>query len=109
MYCSDAARIKSVLVNDSTGSPVTVVSGVSTQTINVMALDLTLSSPTTLDIRSNTTSLSGPQTLASKVLDFRRLTNNQMASWYDCNKGEDLRLDAGSAVQVTGTIWYVQE
>lgn len=109
MYCTDVSRLQRALINDATGNTLAVVAGVANKAIHVFFLDLALASSTTIEWKSNTTSLGGPQTMTAKVVDFQKLTNQQLVSIYDCAVGASLNLVPGSAVQISGFILYSQE
>lgn len=109
MLATDTDRISSVLLNQSGSTAITVVAAVASQAVRVLALDITLAAPTTFELRSNATSLTGPQTLQAKIMDFLLISGGRLAARYECAVGEALNIYLGAGVQISGRIWYVQE
>ena len=107
-FLTDMNRMKRVVINTAAGGTIAAIAGVSGQTIRVYACELVFASSTTLDFKSAATSLTGPQTLLAKVLDFLRIGSG-IYPRYVCASGETLNLVVGAAVQLSGVIYYTQD
>lgn len=79
----------------------TVIAAQSGRNIEVLGLLLSLASETTVQFKSGSTAISGPQTMLSLLLDEKAA-----GRWYVTNQGEAFVISLGAAVQTGGTIWY---
>lgn len=108
MYARDISRLQHKLVNTSAGGTLECIAAVSGERISIYAVELVLASATTVEFKSGLTSLTGPQTLTSKVLDFLAALD-AMYPRYVCTVSEAFNITFGSAVQCSGVIYYTQE
>lgn len=79
----------------------TVIPAQTGKYIEMVRLVLSLASETTVQFKSGSTALSGPQVMLAVVLD-----EMDAGAWYITNKSEAFVISLGAAVQGGGTIWY---
>jgi hypothetical protein len=94
--------LTAVPVNLSSSGDSTIVSGIPSVVIAVHRVVLAAASPVTIQFKSNTTELSGPQSVSQIGLSA------SATPYYETTAGEGLVISLGSAIQVGGTIWYKQ-
>lgn len=94
--------LTAVPVNLSSSGDNTIVSGIPSVVIAVHRVVLAAASPVTIQFKSNTTELSGPQSVSQIGLSA------SATPYYETTAGEALVISLGAAVQVGGTIWYKQ-
>jgi len=78
----------------------TVIAAQSGKTIAVHRMKLSLAFEETVQIKSGSTALSGPETMAAQVLDYSD------EPYYRTAAGEAFVISLGGAVQCGGTVWY---
>lgn len=78
----------------------TVIAGQSGRIISVYRVKMSLAVETTVQIKSGSRALSGPETMAAQVLDY----SDQ--PYYRTGAGEALVVSLGTSTQCGGSIWY---
>lgn len=109
MLLRDRTRLTRLKVDHSAGGTLELVAAATGEKVKVMAMCLTLASPTTLDFKSASTSLTGPLALSTINLDPLSFVDMEVEPWFQTTAGEALNLTFGAAVRCTGIIFYVQE
>jgi len=79
----------------------TVIPAIPGQVIQVYGMVLSLAGDTTVQFKSGTTALSGPQTMDSIILD-----KTPGDPWYITARGEAFVISLGSSVQCGGTLYF---
>lgn len=87
-------------VSTSSSGDTTVVAAQPGKTVNVHRVKLSLASEATVQFKSGSNALSGPETTLTQVLDYN---DNP---WYRTLPGEAFVISLGSAVQCGGSVWY---
>jgi len=98
------ASVTQAPINFSASGDNIVIAGVAGQRIKVLQFFFVLAAATNLIYKSGATALSGPMDYSSvgaQVQDFIQLP-------YTCNIGDPFIINSSNAVQVGGTIWYIQ-
>ena len=101
-----SSQLTLIAISDAAGGDITVVSGVSGQTIRVFRLLLVVSGATDITFKDSTpTSLSGAMPIAANggiALDFNG------DPWYTTAAGKGFIITSSAATQVSGSLWYAQ-
>lgn len=84
----------------------TVIAGAAGKRIAVYGIDLVPTTSTTVQLKSGSTALTGPMTLAAPYV--KGLLQTGPAYWVT-NAGDALVITLGGAVQTGGTVWYSQQ
>lgn len=87
-------------ISTSSSGDTTVIAAQTNKLIKVHRVKLSLASETTVQFKSGSTALSGPETTLVQVLDYN---DNP---WYSTRPGEAFVISLGSAVQCGGSVWY---
>lgn len=87
-------------ISTSSSGDTTVVAAQTNKVIKVHRVKLSLASETTVQFKSGSNALSGPETILAQVLDYN---DNP---WYLTRPGEALVISLGGAVQCGGSVWY---
>jgi hypothetical protein len=98
------ASVVQAPINFSASGDNIIIPGVAGKRIKVLQFFFVLAATTNLTYKSGSTALSGPLDFgsnAAQVQDFIQLP-------YTCNVGDPFIINSSSAVQVGGTVWYVQ-
>ena len=110
MLVAEVGRIVSAAIDNSSDATFDLVAAVACKQVIVFRIMLICGSATTLDLKDGSTSKTGPMgPMTSWVVD--EMTNGkELVPLYSTTAGNALKLAKGSAaVQVSGTIWYLQE
>ena len=97
------ALVRQAPINFNTSGDNVVVLGVIGQIIRVLQFFYVCGAATNITFKSNATALSGPlifSTNGAQVQDYMQLPLN-------CNVGDSFIMNSSNAVQVGGTIWYI--
>ena len=98
------ASVTQAPINFSGAGDNILVGGVAGQRIKVLQFFFVLAAATNLTYKSGTTALSGPMNYSSvgaQVQDFIQLP-------YTCKLGDPFIINSSNAVQIGGTLWYIQ-
>lgn len=93
-------------IDNSGSGDVTIVAGVSLQTVRVYKIFLTVSATTNLVIKDGSTALTGAMTFfagGSFVLDF-----NPADPWFITTAGNAFVINSSASVQMSGRVYYTQ-
>ena len=98
-------ELQTLAVNVSSLGLNQIIAASGSQTIRIYRLLLVAATPVVLTIPSEGIAgvLTGPMTISTMVLDY------QAEPWFTMAAGEAFNLYLGSAVQVSGTVWYTQQ
>ncbi len=88
-----------IAINISTAGDTIIAPGIAGQPISVTAIVLSLATEATVEFKSGSTSLSGPQVMLALILD------EQEDPWYVTTNGEPFVITLGASVQCGGTVW----
>ena len=100
-------ELQSKVVNTAAGGTVAAIPAQAGLRIYVFAMELVLASSTTVEFKSGSTTLTGPQTMTVKVLDILHSGTGKDLARYECGVNEAFNLVFGSTVQCSGVIYYV--
>ena len=87
-------------VNISAAGDNTVIPAQTGRYIRISRLVLSLVSETTVQFKSGSQALSGPQTALTVTLD------ETGSPWYITNKDQAFVISLGAAIQTGGTVWF---
>ncbi len=97
-------KVTQAVINFSGSGDNTIVTGLLGKVIRVLQFFLVLGAASNLTYKSGTTAISGPLDFTSagaQVQDFIQLP-------LTCNPGDSFVINSSNAVQVGGTIWFIQ-
>ena len=98
------ASVTQAPINFSGAGDNIIIGGVAGQRIKVLQFFFVIAAATNLTYKSSTTALSGPldfSSVGAQVQDFIQLP-------LTCNLGDAFIINSSNAVQIGGTIWYIQ-
>jgi len=98
------SKVTQAAINFSTSGDNTIVSGVLNKTIRALQFFFVLAGATNLTYKSGSTALSGALNFpaaGAQVQDFIQLP-------LTCNLSDSFVINSSAAVQVGGTVWYIQ-
>lgn len=99
-----ATTLLSATIDINTSGDNTIIAGVALQVIRVFRIFVVAPSSVVVTPKNGTagTGFTGPLTLGSFVLDF------DGEAWFTCSTGNNFVLNLGTAVQVSGRVFYTQ-
>lgn len=103
---SSTSLLTSSIIDFNDAGDATLVNGVENQIIRVYRIAFNVGGPTQLIYKAGSTALSGAKPFLMGGAEYLDLSGEP---WFTCGEGEDFILNSSEAVQVGGTVYYVQE
>jgi hypothetical protein len=99
----DELLLSAVISRATSGDGTAVIAALAGKKTRVYGLFFAAASSVVVTLKRGSTALTGPMTLGALALDL------QGRPWFTTAVAEDLFVNLGAAIQVSGTIYYTQE